>query len=161
MRWTPIFPAALLLLAASGCAQPVNIATERAAIRQAELEAVNAANNKQVEQWIAVFAEYASVLPPNTPAVTGREAIREWGTKTFAQPGFTLKFQNDKAEVSRTADIGYTTGRYEVTLSDTKGKQTTERSKYITLWRKQADGKWKVVAATWNSDEPAPAPPKR
>lgn len=161
MRWTAILPAALFFLVTSGCAPPVNIATERAAIRQAELDAVNAANKKDVEQWLTVFAGDASVLAPNTPAVTGKEAIREWGGKTFGQPGFILKYQNDKAEVSRTADIGYTLGRYEVTVNDAKGKPTTSRSKYVTLWRKQPDGKWKVVAGTWNSDEPAPAPPKR
>jgi len=36
-----------------------------------------------------------------------------------------------------------------------------DKGKYVTVYRKQPDGKWKVVADIFNSDLPAPAPPKQ
>ena len=35
-----------------------------------------------------------------------------------------------------------------------------DRGKYLTIWRKQADGSWKVQRGTFNSDLPLPAPGK-
>jgi len=34
------------------------------------------------------------------------------------------------------------------------------RDKVLAIWRKQADGSWKVLRDTWNSDLPLPAPEK-
>lgn len=80
--------AALLVLAASGCAPQVNVAADRAAIREAERQVVKAANGGDVEQMVASFAEDAAVLPPNAPAVTGKESIREWAASLLESPGF-------------------------------------------------------------------------
>jgi len=35
-----------------------------------------------------------------------------------------------------------------------------DRGKYLTIWRKQADGSWMVHRGTFNSDLPLPAPEK-
>jgi len=38
-------------------------------------------------------------------------------------------------------------------------KQIDDRGKFVVVWKKQADGAWKIVADIWNSDmPPAPAP---
>jgi ketosteroid isomerase-like protein len=36
----------------------------------------------------------------------------------------------------------------------------TEKSKYVTVYKKQADGRWKAVADIGNEDAP-PAPAKK
>ena len=41
-----------------------------------------------------------------------------------------------------------------------KGKPVADRGKYVTIWRKQPDGKWKVVADILNSDLPVPGAAK-
>ncbi len=100
--------ATLLVLSASGCAPSVDIVADRAAIREAERLVVKAANGGDVEQMVASFAEDAAVLPPNAPAVTGKESIREWAASLLASPGFAVKYQNDKTELSGAGDLGYT-----------------------------------------------------
>ncbi len=106
-RLTPIL-ATLVVLAASGCAPSVDIVADRAAIREAERLVVKAANGGDVEQMVASFAEDAAVLPPNAPAVTGKESIREWAVSLLERPGFAVKYQNDKTELSGAGDLGYT-----------------------------------------------------
>ena len=52
----------------------------------------------------------------------------------------------------------YTQGTYSMTMSDPKsGKPVTDNGKYLTVFKKQADGKWKAVADMINSDGPPPA----
>ena len=146
--------ATLLVLAISGCAPQVNVTADLAAIRDAERQVVKAANGGDVEQMVASFAEDASVLPPNAPAVTGKESIREWAAALLESPGFAVKYQNDKTELSRAGDLGYTISRYELTLNDPEGNPVTEKGRWVTVWKKQADGSWKCVADIWNSDRP-------
>lgn len=62
-------------------------------------------------------------------------------------------------EVAKSGDIGYTQGTYEMTVNDAKGNPNTDRGKYLSIWKKQADGAWRCIVDTFNSDLP-PAPAK-
>jgi ketosteroid isomerase-like protein len=42
-------------------------------------------------------------------------------------------------------------------MNDASGKPVNDRGKYVEVWEKQADGKWKCGADIWNSDLPASA----
>ena len=50
-------------------------------------------------------------------------------------------------------DIGYTTGTYQSTMGG-----VSEKGKYVTAWKKQADGAWKVTEDIFNADEAPKAP---
>jgi ketosteroid isomerase-like protein len=66
---------------------------------------------------------------------------------------FTVTFASDKVEVAKSGDIGYSQGSYTATTTDRKTKKVlTEKGKYVTVYKKQADGKWKAVADIWNQD---------
>ena len=55
-------------------------------------------------------------------------------------------------------DLAYSTGAYEMTAPDDNGESSIDRGKYVAVWKKQADGNWKVAVDTWNTDLPLPAP---
>jgi ketosteroid isomerase-like protein len=143
-------------LAMSGCAQKVDVEAERTAIRNAEAEWSKAAAAKEVDEFTAFVVESGSLLTPNAPIVTGSEAIRKWASETTAIPGFAVNWQATTVEVSATGDLGYTVGAYEFTVHDPAGNPVTDRGKYVTVWKKQPDGKWKVAVDIFNSDLPAP-----
>jgi hypothetical protein len=48
-------------------------------------------------------------------------------------------------------------------LTEACNQAPADQGKRLEVWRKQADGKWKVVADIFNSDlaAPAPAEPKK
>jgi len=60
--------------------------------------------------------------------------------------------------VAQSGDLAFSSGAYEVTLNDPTGKPVNDRGKFLEVWKKQADGKWKCTMDIWNSDLPASAP---
>ena len=52
-------------------------------------------------------------------------------------------------------------GAYELTMNDASGKPVNDRGKYVEIWEKQADGRWKVVASIWNCDLPVATAEKK
>ena len=110
---------------------------------------------------MSFYADDASMFEPGSPMVTGKDAIRKGIDAFFAMPGFSLSFQSDKVVVARSGDLAYSHGTYAMAINDAKGKPVNDKGKYVTVYTKQPDGKWKVVADIYNSDVPAPAPPKK
>jgi uncharacterized protein (TIGR02246 family) len=126
-------------------------------IRDLEAQWSEAATAKAVEKVVSFYAEGAIVLPPNAPAANTQEAIRQLWTGLFGTPGASISWRTTKVELAKSGDMAYATGGYEFTMNDPGGKPTTEHGKYITVWKKQADGKWRCAADIWNSDMPTSA----
>ena len=106
---------------------------------------------KDLDKFLSYYAADASVYAPGAPVATGAGAIRTAFTQMTSAPGFSLEFTPAKADVSASGDVGYTTGTY---LSTANGG--TENGKYLTVWKKQTDGQWKVTEDIFNSDAGAP-----
>lgn len=87
------------------------------------------------EAFLAFLATDALLFRPN--AVNGRQYINDQ-PEDLGQLTWTPLF----AEVSAAGDLGYTTGPYEYrpAASDQVG-----HGHYVSVWRKQPHGKWRVV----------------
>jgi ketosteroid isomerase-like protein len=107
------------------------------------------------DKFVSFFAEDASFLPPDMPIAQGTESIRATASQMLAIPGFNVSWKATKADVSGSADLGYTLGTYQLTTNDAAGKPVNSVGKYVTVWKKQADGQWKVVADCFNPDGPS------
>lgn len=145
-------------VACSGIAPTDSRSADEAAIRQADAASLQAIAAKQLEATVSFYDESASLLIPNAAMATGREEIRKAWLQMFAVPGFTLTPKIAKIVVARSSDLAYVQGTYEATANDAKGKPATDRGKFVVVWKKQADGAWKIAADIWNSDlAPNPA----
>ena len=146
----------VLLLLASGCSQapPDTRAADEKTIRDLDSKWAAAANASDLDASVSYYADDASLLPPNAPIAESKDAIRAvW--KGLLMPGVSVSWKPSKVEVARSGDLAYLRGTYQVAM---KGK-TEDTGKLIEVWKKQADGNWKVAADTFNSDLPAtPAP---
>jgi ketosteroid isomerase-like protein len=98
------------------------------------------------EAWASYFAEDGIMMPAGANLVTGRNAIQEAMAQVFADPKFVLRWEPLGAEVS--GNIGYTYGLK---------RSSTGYGKYVSVWKKQRDGSWKIAVEIEN---PSPAPPK-
>jgi ketosteroid isomerase-like protein len=67
-------------------------------------------------------------------------------------PGFMLEWAPDGGHASGGGDFAVTTGRYTVKMDD----QQIDAGRYVTTWRKNADGAWKVVLDATIADPSAP-----
>ena len=112
---------------------------------------------KSADRFASFFADGGSLYPPNAPVQTGREAITAFVAQLLSTPGIAAEWKANGVEVASSGDMGYTTGTATITVNDPAGNPVTDTQKYVTVWRKGADGSWKVVADIGNSDNPPPA----
>ena len=104
------------------------------------------------EGWLSFYTNDAIMMPPGEK-LSSDTASRAASIKAmFAIPGAKLRFQATKTEVSKSADLGYSTGPYQLTYKDATGKEVHETGKFCETWKKQADGTWKCIVDIWNAD---------
>jgi len=155
----------LLLAFTTACTQAPPPDTHDAdvqSLKDAEAAWVKVVAAKDFEKSVSYYADDASVLMPNAPAINGKDAIRAALKPLFDDPNFAMAFQGSRIEVAKSGDLGYTQGTYTLTLTDPKTKKPfTDKGKYVTAYKKQADGTWKAVADMDSSDMPLPAPGKK
>ena len=124
---------------------------ERAGLMRASREWAHAAASGDLERALAYWTDDAILLPPDQPAVVGKDAIRAWIRQASSIPGFSITWEPELATVSNGADVGYLVERNRMTFRDVSGELKTQYGKAVTVWRKQADGGWKCVIDTWNT----------
>ncbi len=118
-------------------------------LKELEGEFMKAAAEKGSKGYMSYYADDAVELPNNNPAIHGKTQIAE-----------TMSFLDDKnnrltwtpvgADISASADLGYTYGTYEFESPGQDGAKI-EYGKYTSIWKKQKDGSWKVVLDIGNA----------
>src|SRR4030095_11386183 len=135
----------------SGCGSSVNMEQERNSLLAVDREW--AQTTKDPDKFMSYLATDAAMYAPGMPVTTGAAAIRKAFTEMSSAPGFSLSWSATKADVSSTGDLGYTVGTYQTTMGG-----ATEKGKYVTIWKKQSGGNWKVSEDIFNADAPSQAP---
>lgn len=143
----------VLALCAAACNQapvPQFTTADDAAIR-----ALNVAAGKAIEAgdwaaWAALYEPAGLVQPPNARTVTGREALVSWG-KAFP-PVEASRFSNET--IWGEGNLAFMTADYVLKIKDAPA----DSGKELASLRRQADGSWKVVAISFNSNFPAVSP---
>ena len=107
---------------------------------------------RDLEGVISFYAEDAVVCPPNEPVAIGREAAKKVWAPLLADPSASISWKSNRSEVSKSGDIGFTAGTYEISSKGPDGKPTLEKGKYLCVWKLQKDGSWKATHDMWNSD---------
>ncbi len=154
MRRTGIFLVALLVFATGGCAPTADGEADVAAIRSAlDVGMLGAAKEKNVEGVLGYYTDDASLLPPDAPIASGKEAIRAIWTQLLANPD--VSWQTTRVEVSRAGDLAYATGTYEITVDASEDNPVSEIGKWVVVLKKQSDGTWKQIVGIFNTDQAA------
>jgi uncharacterized protein (TIGR02246 family) len=148
------------VLAGCGTAQPPapapvdTRAQDEAAIRAAAQDWGKAIYEKDLDQTLSYYADDAWVYPQNAPIAKTADQRRSVWTAFFATPGASdMSGDIQRVEVARSGDFAVEYGTFEMTMKDKKDKPISENEKYVTTWKKQADGKWKAIADIWNTDK--------
>ncbi len=162
--WAAAFALAVIVAGCNQAPPPPAPDTHDAdvkAIRDVETAWNQSFASKDLDKMVSFFSGDASILYSHLPVITGVSAIKDAYKPYFADKNFSLSWVPDKAEVAKSGDLGYTQGAYTMTVTDPKTKKVlTAKGKYVTIYRKQADGSWKVAADISNENAP-PAPAKK
>ncbi len=152
-----LIASSLLISACGPSAATDTRADDVAALRAADEQWSATAAKNDLAGTVAFYADDAVVLPPNAPIAKDAKSIRESWAAMLA-PNTNLSWKASKAEVAKSGELGYLYGTYEMSMKDPKGAPPVhDTGKFVEVWKKQADGKWKCIVDTYNSDSPVPA----
>jgi ketosteroid isomerase-like protein len=154
---------AVILLLTLGCTsavetsgQDIDLEAERAVLLETDRTQSEAYSTSEtpLDTIFASFTDDARVLAPGIPMAEGWEASREVFAKLEALPGYSLEYSPAIADVGGAADLGYTIGTYHMKLPGSDGGIAEIDGKYLTIWKRQSDGNWKVAVDMFNTDGP-------
>jgi len=100
------------------------------------------------------FAPDAIALNNGQAPLEGLVAIvksANWDPKVYQ-----LTWTPTDARMGPSGDMGYTWGHFEGHSKDAAGNPVTTSGRYMTVWRREKDGSWKVVLDA-GANEPASA----
>jgi ketosteroid isomerase-like protein len=148
-----IFVGLVLLVVSGGVALGQRKGKAEDAILAADAAWLKVYQAKDLAKSVAFCDEQGSLLVPDTPIATGKDAIAKVIADDFVHD--KIMWQANKVGVARSGDLGYTSGTTEMNVKDASGKTVVYKGKYLTVWKKQEDGSWKVLYDMFNSDLPA------
>jgi ketosteroid isomerase-like protein len=139
---------ALVTMMSCGCATATAVVgnPDRAALMAADREFDAETAARGVDGWVSWFAPNGSMLLGEGPPIVGHDAIRAAMTPAFARS--SLRWQPERAESLIPGALGVTTGSFVSTTVDDSGVSKQSTGHYISVWKKLADGAWRVVFDT-------------
>jgi len=128
-----------------------------ATLMNLETQFMNAAAARGSAGYMSYYAADAVELPNGADAIKGKDNIGQ--TMGFLDQGSKLTWKPDFSDMAASGDLGYTYGTYVLTSKDKDkdGKPIVELGRYLTIWKKQKDGSWKV-AVDMDNASPKPKP---
>lgn len=107
-------------------------------------------NSKDASKIAPLYTEDGCVMPPGAPRQDGREAVQ-----AFWQAAIDMDLADvvlTTQEVEELGDTATEVGAVSGTLPGEGGARTPLTGKYIVLWKKGADGTWRLHRDIWNFD---------
>ena len=111
-------------------------------------------NSGDIDALGEVYAEAATVLPPEMQPVHGRQAIKQFWQAAREQMGVQqVRLEPQQVEVS--GDAAFEIGTATLTVQPPEGGPITLTAKYLVSWKREPGGRWQIAADMWNTNEPA------
>ena len=139
------------------CAPPVeekmDLAQVRKAIEEQGKKFIEAALQGDAAAAAALCTEDTFLLPPNSELLQGKQATEAFWQAAWAQMKIT-EFDITTEDLYGSSDVVYEVGKYTLKFQLEGQESLEEKGKYVSIWKKMADGTWKRHVDIWNSDAP-------
>jgi ketosteroid isomerase-like protein len=117
----------------------VNVREEIAGLLKVEREFLAAAKASGLGQaYRSRLNDDARIHRPGVMPVVGKDALRDW----LDLQTMTLSGEPIKVDVSRSGDLGYAYGSYEL------GGAQPQKGYFARVWKRDAEGQWRIVIDT-------------
>jgi len=113
---------------------------------------------RKIDGFSSFLADNVATLRADQPVLRGKAALQQDWKALLENKSLSLRWQPISAEISKSGDLGYTVGSYTITQKDENGSAAKGSGKYLTVWRLQKDGSWKVEFDTGVPDTPSASP---
>ena len=153
---TIILAIALAMLFFAVSCQKQDTEADIAAINELYNQSTLACRTGDAELYVSIFTEDAVVMPPGFPATNGKEELRPVIEGIFGLFDLELLYTVDEVEVP--GDWAFARSSFHYSMTPKEGAETITRTgKELDLFKRQADGSWKIYIQCYNFD----APPKQ
>ena len=113
--------------------------------------AIDNGNAQWIEAWekgdpemvAAIFTDDAVMLSQGGRVFKGRQQIFERQKAAMQSVTRPIKVSVITVKIWLDGDAAYETGKYKYEYTE-KGKPVTEEGRYVTMWKRQGDGSWKL-----------------
>ena len=118
------------------------------ALRERGRAWLEAARSEDAAALARLYTRDAVFLPPGRPEIVGRSRIRSLFAAQFEQMDASYDFEIREIVVS--GDWAFRRGAYTVRASLADGSTRTVRDKFLDVWRRGEDGRWRIARDIWN-----------
>ncbi len=119
----------------------------RAAIERANAQFSAAYERGDAAAVAAMYTEDAIVFPPGGEMVKGRAAIERFWKDTMS----TVKAAAlTTLDVEVSGEMACEVGKVDLKIVPQGQQPATASAKYVVVWKRQADGSWKLHRDIWN-----------
>jgi len=147
-----ILPLVLVLCFAFACQQAeqvaeepaVDIAAEMAAIEEAFSSWTKASDEKDVDGLVSYLADESGTYLSG--GFENKADMHKFWTDAYSAGSSWTVYPPDKIEVSASGDLAYLTFGADFTRLVEGEPKTGNKFYSLQVWKKQADGSWKIVA---------------
>ncbi len=140
----PVYHAAIYLY---------SVEADIAAIEDALIQYGVAMNTGDLELWLSLHADDIVKMGPDAPATFGQEELRASTKPLF--DNFTIEMDYNREEIQVNGDWGFARGTFTATMTPKAGGEPLYMdAKTMALWKRQADGSWKLARNCYNSNVP-------
>jgi ketosteroid isomerase-like protein len=152
-------PAAAPALAPAPVAVPapgaaIDVEAAKRAVRIADLELAKAVADRSLQSFVAQVDDDAIFFGKGV--ARGKNAVSKAWLPFFTDRNLFLKWYPTQVEISASGDLAYSIGEYERTSKDAAGYPASVTGNYVSIWRKQSDGRWKIVLDIGTPGTPKP-----
>jgi uncharacterized protein (TIGR02246 family) len=144
------------LIGLAGCASQQaapDQAAAAAAVNEIWKEYSASLNAGDLDRWMTLWTEDGIQMPPDEPAVVGKESIRARNQRVLDQFSFNIAITN--AEARTAGDLAFARGTYKASLTPKQGGNPIPiDGKYMSILSRQSDGSWKIHRDIFNSNVP-------
>jgi uncharacterized protein (TIGR02246 family) len=119
------------------------LAEAKPAIDKGNAQWIEAWEKSNPEMVAALFTDNAVMLSQGGKVFKGRQQILERQKEAMESVTRPIKVSVVTVKIWLDGDTAYETGKYKYEYAE-KGKPITEAGRYVTMWKRQDDGSWKL-----------------
>ncbi len=149
-----VFFLGIAILSMIACTTKVNTEADIEAVKNLTEEYDAAINSGDLDSWVSLYTDDAVRMPPNSPALVGKDAIRSVMQSSFEKYTFDIKETTEEVIVA--GDWAFARGTYTYTITPKAGGEPIgdDSGKWMAFNKRQPDGSWKIYRNIFNSDLP-------